>query len=57
MLTFVVFLSAALAVAARPTWNDLNNYSFDQFVTDFNFDFKESEIQLRKSIFHAELGI
>ena len=52
----LVLLSTVIAVAARPSWNDLNNYSFDQFVKDFKFDFKESEIEMRRSLFHSELG-
>lgn len=56
MLSLLLIFSTVVVVASRPTWNDLNNYSFDQFIKDFNFDFKESEIQLRRSLFHAELA-
>lgn len=52
----LVLISTVIAVAARPSWNDLNNYSFDQFVKDFKFDFKESETEMRRSLFHSELA-
>ena len=55
MLSILLILSVVV-VAARPSWNELNDYSFEQFIKDFKFDFKESEISLRRSLFLTELG-
>ena len=56
MLSMLMILSAVVVVAARPSWNELHNYSFEQFVKDFKYDYKESEIDMRRSLFLSELG-
>ena len=57
MVFFLTLIVSLIVVQARPTWNELHNYSFDLFLRDFKIEYKASEIELRKSLFHAELGI
>lgn len=54
--SFLVALSLAL-VTAKPSWRDLKNYSFEQFVADYHQDLTAgtSEYATRKAIFDAEL--
>jgi cathepsin L len=53
-----VLASICLAVvaAAKPTWRDLDNYTFDHFMTDFNFKFSPEEIEMRRSLFISEIS-
>lgn len=48
----------ASAIAARPTWKDLDSYSFKKFLVDFGYKFVEGtpEFHLRESIFNTELA-
>jgi len=57
MRTFLVTLAVALA-AAKPTWRELHNYTFDNFLSEFKLDYKvgSPEYAQRKSIFQAELA-
>ena len=36
---------------------DLESYNFEKFVADFGMKYTAQEIETRKSIFNAELGI
>lgn len=63
MTSYSFLLVALVAVvvsmaSAKPTWRDLESYSFEQFVTDFRLPFSNSsvpEFAHRRGIFLAEL--
>jgi cathepsin L len=48
----VLLLSLIAAVSAV----DLNNYSFEQYVVEFNLNYQPAEVETRKSLFNAELA-
>jgi cathepsin L len=54
---FLFALSVAL-VAAKPSWRELQGYTFEKFVSDFHIDVKAGtpEYSDRKAIFNAELA-
>jgi len=54
---FLICVAIALA-AAKPSWRELKNYSFDQFVSDFHLQYKQGSTDYfqRKAIFDAELA-
>lgn len=55
-MTRVLSLLAAVAmVAASPAHTELDNYSFDKFVLDFNQQYSGAEVTARKALFDAEL--
>ena len=56
MLTNLLVVLCVAAVAAKPTWKDLGNYTFQQYLKDFNLKFEASEIKERETLFHAELA-
>jgi hypothetical protein len=39
----------------KPTYQELDNYSFEKFIEDFRPNYLSSEIESRKSIFNSEL--
>jgi cathepsin L len=49
-------LALLAAVAAIPSHLELDNYSFDKFVVDFNMQYSASEMPARKALFDAELA-
>lgn len=51
----IVLVTVFVSVAARTTWRDLDNYTFDQYVQEFKYNFKPQEIEERRSIFLKEL--
>ena len=53
---FVAALCAGLAVAKQPQILDLGNYTFEQYMTDFQLKFHPSEIEYRKNNFAAEVA-
>jgi len=52
---FFFALLLALAFAARPRWNELEDYTFGQYIQDFNKYYSSSEFQVRKNIFEQRL--
>lgn len=51
-----LFFAALISlVAALPAWNQLDNYSFDQFLADFKLKYDASELASRKTLFEAEV--
>eukprot|EP01006_Ploeotia_vitrea_P031905 TRINITY_DN64193_c0_g2_i1.p1 TRINITY_DN64193_c0_g2~~TRINITY_DN64193_c0_g2_i1.p1 ORF type:complete len:375 (+),score=16.01 TRINITY_DN64193_c0_g2_i1:36-1160(+) len=54
---FALFVAASVS-AARPDWRELNNYTFDKFVSDFKLNYKAgtTEYSQRKEIFDKELA-
>ncbi|RYH28369.1 hypothetical protein EON65_12415 [archaeon] len=51
-----LFFAALISVvAALPAWNQLDNYSFDQFLADFKLKYHPSELTGRKALFETEL--
>lgn len=61
MQFLLIVLLAVLAIivnAKRPKWNELDGYSFEQYVVDFNFEVTQgsSEYAIRKALFNAELA-
>jgi len=55
MLSNLIIALCIAAVAAKPTWKDLGNYTFQQYLKDFNLNFKPSELKMREGLFLAEL--
>ena len=55
MLYKLSVLSLLVAAAARPAHSELEGYTFEKFVTDFNLNYKPEEIESRRSLFSAEL--
>eukprot|EP01116_Phalansterium_solitarium_P002652 TRINITY_DN127_c0_g1_i2.p1 TRINITY_DN127_c0_g1~~TRINITY_DN127_c0_g1_i2.p1 ORF type:complete len:371 (-),score=153.17 TRINITY_DN127_c0_g1_i2:252-1364(-) len=52
----LVALFAFLAVAfARTQWHELDNYSFEKFVQEFNKQYVPHEVNLRRSLFESRL--
>jgi len=47
---------AVMASAARVTHKDLDNYTFDRFVSDFGLKYEPSEIEHRRALFLEELA-
>jgi len=54
---FLLFVAAALATA-RPTWRDLHNYTFENFVADFKLKYQTgtAEWESRRGVFLKELA-
>jgi hypothetical protein len=52
----LVSLFFVISINAKPTWKDLDNYTFDEFVKDFNFDYSPKEIENRRQLFLNELA-
>ena len=58
-LIIVVIALAVLAVALgkRPTWRELDNYSFEQYLQDFHMNIPDAtEFGMRKVLFMSELA-
>jgi cathepsin L len=53
----ILALVAVLVCSNRPTVTgvELEDYTFDKFVVDFNLDFPSHEVQFRETIFQTEL--
>lgn len=56
MYTKVLTLLAAAGFAQGNSLNDLESYTFEQFVTDFHHSFSSEEHAMRKDLFHQELN-
>jgi cathepsin L len=56
MLSKVCFLSLLAAVAGRTTWQQLENYSFEQFTQEFGLKFEAKELDSRRALFATELA-
>eukprot|EP00128_Syssomonas_multiformis_P016501 Colp12_sorted_trinity150504_noHs@2815 len=54
----LVLALLAVGALARPNWRELNDYSFDKFVRDYDLRIapNSKEYQLRKEIFETELA-
>jgi cathepsin L len=52
----MAFRIALLSLLAAASAVDLNNYSFEKFVAEFNLDYQPLEIESRKTLFDAELA-
>jgi len=55
MNTLFQLFALVAVVAAKESVKDLESYTFEKFVEDFNLKYTGSEIETRKSIFVAEL--
>lgn len=56
MSRLLSLLALVALVAARPSSQELENYSFEQFVKDFNLNYAPAEIPTRKALFEAEVA-
>ena len=62
MSKFIIVIVAvailAVAFAKRPSWRELDNYSFEQYLQDFNMKMSpdSTEFGTRKVIFMSELA-
>jgi C1A family cysteine protease len=57
MVYKLVILALLLVFAsAKPTHKDLHNYTFDQFLADFEIEYPAHEMELRKTVFLNELN-
>jgi C1A family cysteine protease len=54
----VVALALVANIYARPTWDKLDNYTFEQYVADFSQNYEEGskEWEMRRLIFIGELA-
>lgn len=52
----IIAVLCTSAVALKPKWQDLGNYTFEKFLTDFNLHYHPSELQSRRATFTAELA-
>jgi hypothetical protein len=51
-----VLMCVAAVAAANPKWHELNGYTFEKYVSDFNFKFPANELATRKAAFATELA-
>ena len=57
MVYKIVSLSLLIALASAKTIEkDLDNYTFEQFLTDYNLSYLSTEMELRETIFLNELA-
>lgn len=59
LLTILAVISLAMQVSARRrTWRELDGYSFDEYLADFNLGatYGGAEFSRRQQLFHAELA-
>jgi hypothetical protein len=57
MFGLVIICLCVLSVSAkRPTWRDLDNYTFDNYVRDFDMNYSSAEIETRRQLFLTELS-
>jgi cathepsin L len=54
-MQILLLISAFLAVSAKPLWNQLNGYTFEQYLSEFNLKYPESEMSMRRSLFDSEM--
>jgi C1A family cysteine protease len=54
MLSTIIFASLCAMAASRTI--DLNNYTFDQYLSDFKLKFHPSELETKRSAFLSELA-
>lgn len=52
----VIAVLCTSAVALKPKWQELGNYTFEKFLTDFNLHYHPSELETRRAAFTAELA-
>ncbi len=55
MRNLLVLISAFLAVQAKTSWKDLDNYTFEQYLQEFHHQFPASELPTRRAMFDSEL--
>jgi len=55
MMRLLALLSTLAIVAGKTAWNQLENYTFEQYLEEFNIKYHPSEISARKAIFDSEL--
>jgi cathepsin L len=57
MMRAVILAAVAALAAAKPTWKDLEGYSFEQFLADFKIPLERdsTEFASRKAVFLSEL--
>jgi cathepsin L len=53
---FVVLAVCLAIVAAKPKWHQLDGYTFEKYVQDFNLNYSSSELGARRALFTAELA-
>jgi hypothetical protein len=50
----LILISAFLAVSAKTLYHQLDSYSFEDYVKEFNLSFSESELPTRRALFNSE---
>lgn len=55
MNQLLLLISAFVAVTAKTSWNNLDGYTFEQYLQEFNLQFSEKELPQRREIFQSEL--
>eukprot|EP01040_Poterioochromonas_malhamensis_P013232 gene13233-14529_t len=56
MNKILVLLAAFFAItAARPSLEQLDTYTFEQFIKEYNLSFKEDELPQRRALFQSEI--
>eukprot|EP01040_Poterioochromonas_malhamensis_P013231 gene13231-14528_t len=56
MNKILVLLAAFFAItAARPSLEQLDNYTFEQYIKEYNLSFKEDELPQRRALFQSEI--
>jgi len=56
MNKILVLLAAFFAItAARPSLEQLDTYTFEQYIKEYNLSFKEDELPQRKALFQSEI--
>lgn len=52
----IASILAFLSLASATQWNELNNYSFENYLQEFGLSYTSSEYQTRKALFEKELA-
>jgi hypothetical protein len=56
MSRLLILISAFLAVSAKTLYHQLDSYSFEDYVKEFNLSFSESELPTRRALFNSEIA-
>lgn len=56
MKLFLVLAMVAAANAVAPKWHQLDAYTFDQYLVDFDKSYEASELVMREALFNEQLA-